>query len=82
MRMTWRQERFEKNDDQPMTDEQINVIAETLADVPAALQDLETSSPGPVARIRAEQEAVAECRRRANSNSDILDMIIGQISVR
>jgi hypothetical protein len=53
-----------------MSDEQIRIIAEAMADVEGALDKVD---PALAERIRAEQEDVADTRRRALNNSEILD---------
>jgi hypothetical protein len=54
-----------------MSDEQIEIVAMTMADVPEALNDVDEELAD---RIRTEQEDVADTRRRAQVNEDLLSL--------
>lgn len=61
-----------------MTDDQVRIFAETMANVPAALKKID---PELSAAIEADQEEVAEAVRQARSNGEILDQRIGGLAV-
>jgi hypothetical protein len=59
-------------DGERMSDEQIEILAQVVADVPAALKKLEDFNPELAERIRSEQEDAADTMRRAQSNDKLL----------
>lgn len=56
-----------------MTENQIRVVAETTADAEAALDSVD---PRLTAQIRRDQEDIAEKRRIAQSNDEILKLYV------
>jgi hypothetical protein len=61
-----------------LTDEQIKLIADTMANVEAALNEID---PTIAKRIRDQQHDIAECRRMAMT-SDALDIrYLGKVGV-
>ncbi len=67
---------------QPMTDEQLELLSGTFADIPAALQELESSHSQLVERVRAQQSGVAEVHRHARSNPELLNLrVLGRTAL-
>ena len=59
-----------------LTARQTEILVDTVANPEAAMQELEKTHPELVREIRERQYDVAEKRRRANSNPDILNLRI------
>lgn len=53
---------------------QARVIMDTIADFNRGLPELRKTNPELAERITREQQEVADCRRRAAMNRDLLDM--------
>jgi hypothetical protein len=66
-----------KEEFKPMSKKQSRIFIETAANVEAALGKVD---PELANRIREQQHDVAETRRRAQSNPDMLNIRIGKIS--